>query len=158
MGWRSTQFTWLLTEGNLPPSALVPFCSYQGESNHLGRDIVTEMDNMTVCDKFQPTKFQVSCVTRLTLLSLESVQQNQANRMVFAFCWTQTLISRILLTTKLESKVSRCSSILLPNTPHLDLGCMGWAIWKRWLGQKISNSFLTIRRNAAFRAGKSVSH
>ena len=42
-------------EGNLPPSALVPFCSYQGESNHLGRDIVTEMDNMTVCDKFQPT-------------------------------------------------------------------------------------------------------
>merc|ERR1711952_96065 len=42
-------------EGNLPPSALVPFCSYQGESNHLGRDIVTETDNMTVCDKFQPT-------------------------------------------------------------------------------------------------------
>ena len=41
-------------EGNLPPSALVPFCSYQGESRLLGQEL-SEMDNMTVCDKFQPT-------------------------------------------------------------------------------------------------------
>ena len=41
-------------EGNLPPSALVPFCSYQGESSLLGRQL-PEMDNLTVCDKFQPT-------------------------------------------------------------------------------------------------------
>ena len=41
-------------EGNLPPSALVPFCSYQGESSLLGREL-PEMDNLTVCDKFQPT-------------------------------------------------------------------------------------------------------
>ena len=41
-------------EGNLPPSALVPFCSYQGESSLLGRQL-PEMGNLTVCDKFQPT-------------------------------------------------------------------------------------------------------
>ena len=40
-------------EGNLPPSALVPFCSYQGESMILGREL-PEMDYLTVCDKFQP--------------------------------------------------------------------------------------------------------
>ena len=41
-------------EGNLPPSALIPFCSYQGESSLLGTEL-PEMDNMTICDKFQPT-------------------------------------------------------------------------------------------------------
>ena len=41
-------------EGNLPPSALVPFCSYQGESSLLGRQL-PEMGNLTVCDKFRPT-------------------------------------------------------------------------------------------------------
>ena len=41
-------------EGNLPPSALVPFCSYQGESSLLGRQL-PQMENLTVCDKFRPT-------------------------------------------------------------------------------------------------------
>ena len=41
-------------EGNLPPSALVPFCFYQAENSLLGR-MLPEMGNMTVCDKFQPT-------------------------------------------------------------------------------------------------------
>ena len=38
-------------EGHLPPSALVPFCSYQ--SNLLGQKIL-EL-NQTACDKFEPT-------------------------------------------------------------------------------------------------------
>ena len=41
-------------EGNLPPSALIPFCSYQGEN--IGREL-PELDNIAVCDKFQPTIF-----------------------------------------------------------------------------------------------------
>ena len=41
-------------EGKLPPSALIPFCSYQGNSNLLGHDR-PELNNLTVCDKFQPT-------------------------------------------------------------------------------------------------------
>ena len=41
-------------EGNLPPSALVPFCSYQGEKDFLGKQL-PGVDNMTFCDKFQPT-------------------------------------------------------------------------------------------------------
>ena len=41
-------------EGNLPPSALIPFCSYQGLSSLLGQEL-PEMDNLTVCEKFQPT-------------------------------------------------------------------------------------------------------
>lgn len=41
-------------EGNLPPSALIPFCSYQGDSNLLGQER-PELYNLTVCDKFEPT-------------------------------------------------------------------------------------------------------
>ena len=41
-------------EGNLPPSALIPFSSYQGEFSVLGREL-PELDNITVCDKFQST-------------------------------------------------------------------------------------------------------
>ena len=33
------------------PSALVPFCSYQGDSSLLGQ----KLDNLTICDKFEPT-------------------------------------------------------------------------------------------------------
>ena len=40
-------------EGNLPPSALVPFCSYQGDSSLLGQER-PELGNLTICDKFQP--------------------------------------------------------------------------------------------------------
>ena len=41
-------------DGNLPPSALVPFCSYQGENVHLGQKR-QELQNLTLCDKFEPT-------------------------------------------------------------------------------------------------------
>ena len=40
--------------GNLPPSALVPFCSYQGNSSLLG-EARFEFQNMTLCGQFQPT-------------------------------------------------------------------------------------------------------
>ena len=40
--------------GNLPPSALVPFCSYQGNSSLLG-EARLEFQNMTLCGQFQPT-------------------------------------------------------------------------------------------------------
>ena len=40
-------------EGNLPPSALIPFCSYQGDSNLLGQER-PELGNLTICDKFEP--------------------------------------------------------------------------------------------------------
>ena len=39
-------------EGNLPPSALVPFCSYQGDDDLLGHER-PELDNLTICDKFE---------------------------------------------------------------------------------------------------------
>ena len=41
-------------EGNLPPSALIPFCSYQGDTNLLGQER-PELDNLTICDKFEET-------------------------------------------------------------------------------------------------------
>ena len=40
--------------GNLPPSALIPFCSYQEDSSLLGQER-PGLDNLTICDKFQPT-------------------------------------------------------------------------------------------------------
>ena len=56
-------------EGNLPPSALVPFCSYQGQSSLLGKEL-PEMDNMTVCDKFQPTIFEGQLCHTLDIATL----------------------------------------------------------------------------------------
>ena len=41
-------------EGNLPPSALVPFCSYQGDRDLLGEKR-PELGNITMCNNFQPT-------------------------------------------------------------------------------------------------------
>ena len=40
--------------GNLPPFAFIPFCSYQGNSSLLGEKR-PEFDNLTSCDKFEPT-------------------------------------------------------------------------------------------------------
>ena len=40
--------------GTLPPSALVPFCSYQGDYKQLGQERL-ELQNLTLCDKFEPT-------------------------------------------------------------------------------------------------------
>ena len=41
-------------EGNLPPSALVSFCSYQEGASLLGEER-QELGNLTLCDKFRPT-------------------------------------------------------------------------------------------------------
>ena len=41
-------------EGNLPPSALVPFCSYQGDHNLQGKGKLN-IQNLAFCDKFKPT-------------------------------------------------------------------------------------------------------
>ena len=40
--------------GNLPPSALIPYCSYQGENSLLGKEL-PELNNLTVCGKFHRT-------------------------------------------------------------------------------------------------------
>ena len=42
------------SDGNLPPSALVPFCSYQGDHKLLGHERLG-FQNSTFCDKFEPT-------------------------------------------------------------------------------------------------------
>ena len=39
------------TEENLSPSALVPFCSYNRDQSHVGN----ELQDFTLCDKFEPT-------------------------------------------------------------------------------------------------------
>ena len=41
------------SKGQLPPSALVPFCSYQLNSKQLGQE--NPELNLTICDKFEPT-------------------------------------------------------------------------------------------------------
>ena len=41
-------------ESQLPPSALVPFCSYQMDSSLIGGGRIPEL-NQTVCNKFEPT-------------------------------------------------------------------------------------------------------
>ena len=40
-------------DGNLTPSALVPFCSYQGDQKLLGEER-QELRKLTLCDKFEP--------------------------------------------------------------------------------------------------------
>ena len=44
-------------QGNPPPSALVPFCFFQGDSSLLGQQR-PELGNITVCDKFEPLSLE----------------------------------------------------------------------------------------------------
>ena len=39
--------------GNLPPSALIPFCSYKGDTGPLGREI-SILHNEPACERFEP--------------------------------------------------------------------------------------------------------
>ena len=57
-------------KGNLPPSALVPFCSYQG-NNSLLRQQRIGFQNLTFCDKFQPTILEGQLCYSLDVTKLE---------------------------------------------------------------------------------------
>ena len=67
-------------EGNLPPSALVPFCSYQEDSSFLGKKR-PELGNITMCDKFKPTIFEGQLCYSLDIAKLdgESSKSGKAN-------------------------------------------------------------------------------
>ena len=60
-------------KGQLPPSALVPFCSYQGESNMLGQKR-PELDNLTICDKFEPTILEGQLCYSIDIARIEKRQ------------------------------------------------------------------------------------
>ena len=57
-------------EDNLPPFALVPFCSYQGNSNLLGQER-PELDNLTICDKFETIILEGQICFSLDIAKLE---------------------------------------------------------------------------------------
>ena len=54
-------------------SALVPFCSYQGDSDMLGQRR-PELDNLTVCDKFEPTILEGQLCYSIDIAKLEKRQ------------------------------------------------------------------------------------
>ena len=56
-------------EGNLPPSALVPCCSYQGDSSFLGQERL-ELDNLAICDKFVSTILECQLCHSLDIAKL----------------------------------------------------------------------------------------
>ena len=60
-------------KGQLPPSALVPFCSYQGDRSLLGQKR-PELDNLTVCDKFEPTILEGQLCYSIDIAKLETGQ------------------------------------------------------------------------------------
>ena len=55
-----------------------------------------------------------------------------------------------------EVNLLRSSSTHLHSTLHLDLDLIGWVLWRRWPGQKVSSNFLMNRRNAPFTTEKIV--
>ena len=57
-------------EGNLPPSALVPFCSYQGKNDLLGHEI-PGLGNLTICDTFKSTILEGQLCYSLDIAKLE---------------------------------------------------------------------------------------
>ena len=67
-------------EGNLPPSALVPFCSYQGNSSLIGQER-PELGDLTVCDKFEPTilEGQLCYSLGISKLGEKTTKSGQAN-------------------------------------------------------------------------------
>ena len=65
---------------NFPPSALVPFCSYQGDHNLLGEERL-ELQNLTLCDKFKPTILEGQLCYSLDMAKLgrKPTKQGQKN-------------------------------------------------------------------------------
>ena len=57
-------------DGNLPPSALVPFCFYQEDHNRLGEER-HELQNLTKCDKFEPTILESQLCYSIDVTKLE---------------------------------------------------------------------------------------
>ena len=57
-------------QGHLPPSALVPFCSYQGDRDMLGQKR-PELGNLTVCNKFEPTILEGQLCYSINVSKLE---------------------------------------------------------------------------------------
>ena len=70
-------------DGNLPPSALVPFCSYQGNSSVLGQER-PELGNLTVCDKFEQTILEGQLCYSLDIAKLGmKTKSSKANGLFF---------------------------------------------------------------------------
>ena len=70
-------------EGNMPPSALIPFCSYQENSSLLGQER-PELDNTTVCNKFKPTIFDGQLCYSLDITKLgEETKTGKKNGIFF---------------------------------------------------------------------------
>ena len=67
------------TDGNLPPSALVPICSYQRDYDLLGEDR-QELRNLTFCDKFVPTILEGQLCYSLDVTTLERKPTNTGKR------------------------------------------------------------------------------
>ena len=66
-------------KGQLPPSALVPFCSYQGDHSLLGQKR-PELDNLTVCDAFEPTILEGQLCYSIDIAKLEKRQMTEAGK------------------------------------------------------------------------------
>ena len=66
-------------KGNLSPSALVPFCSYQGDSSLLGHEI-PELNNLTICDKFVSTILEGQHCFSLDLAKLMGAKTTKAGK------------------------------------------------------------------------------
>ena len=66
-------------EGNLPPSALIPFCSYQGKSSLLVHE-TPQIDNFTICNLFEPKIFEGQfCYTLDIALLKTKTKSGRAN-------------------------------------------------------------------------------
>ena len=59
-------------KGHLPPSALVPFCSYQKDNNMLGQKR-PELSNLTMCDKFEPIILEGKLCYSLDIAQMEKM-------------------------------------------------------------------------------------
>lgn len=67
-------------EGNIPPSALIPFCSYQGDFSLLGHQL-PELGNITTCDKFEPRVLdgQLCYTLDVTMLAKKQTRSGKTN-------------------------------------------------------------------------------
>ena len=67
------------TNGQLPPSALIPFCSYHMDTNLLGAEI-SGMNMTTVCNKFEPTILEGQFCYSLDVSKVEKRQSGVGKR------------------------------------------------------------------------------
>ena len=143
-------------QGNLPPSALIPYCSYQGESTLLGK-VIPEVDGFETCDRFEPTILEGQLCFSIDVAKYreEPTKKGKAKGLFFMLDpspYEPKAIRKVEISRK-EDQTFRVYIHTLAQYSTFGLGSCGMSTLKKMTDTK---SFLITKRNVLFTTKKNV--